>query len=123
MPAALHLFHQPPPLHQHTLSSFSHMQAEGRINARARLEADSNFWDYLAERQAAVVRAERDAEEMRRDGGRKRDWQLHGGIGHGAQGYLEPGAGSGGLPPPPFFRYVDDRSLSAPFPWDINHIF
>ncbi len=48
------------------------LQKEQHMTAKARLEADSNFWDYSTERKAAEVRAEREAEELRRDGGRKR---------------------------------------------------
>jgi hypothetical protein len=59
------------------------VQVEKRFSAKAQAEAESNFWDYGAERQLAVVRAEKEAEEMRRDGGKARaahGWLMHGGT-------------------------------------------
>jgi hypothetical protein len=85
-------------------SSKNIVQVEKKFTAKAQAEAESNFWDYGAERQLAVVRAEKEAEEMRRDGGKAR---AHGWL---MQGKTKPTTDSSsgryvyiGRPPMPIF--------------------
>ena len=72
---------------------------EKELFARAQLGKESNFWDYPAERKAIDVRAQRVAEEQRRDGGmgrgsmggtlaphKRQDWQQNGSAGQGSWG-------------------------------------
>jgi hypothetical protein len=57
------------------------VQVEKTFSAKSQAEAGNNFWDDGAGRQLAVVRAEKQADEMRRDGGKAR--AAHGGLMHG----------------------------------------